>query len=64
MSAYRIRRPTEDAAVTRAERRPVRLPSTETLFDRLVVARRIGDRHGAQLFGLAIVRKAQIGGAP
>jgi len=54
MARYPIPRPTEDAAV-RGTANPV-LPPVDVLFDHLVTAYAMRDRHGLQRFGLAIVR--------
>lgn len=54
MARWPIPRPTENAAL-RAVRAPAPRP-VEELFDGLVHAYAIRDRHGLQLFGLAVVR--------
>lgn len=55
-SKWPIPRPTEHAAIRSLELRPAKSHSTEELFTALVCASTVGDRHGQQLFGLAIVR--------
>lgn len=51
-----IPRPTENAALRSLELHPARPHSTEELSTALVCASTVGDRHGMQLFGLAVVR--------
>jgi hypothetical protein len=53
-----VPRPTEHAALRRCDRRPRRVFTTDELFVALVHAHAVCDRHGAQLFGLQIVRRA------
>lgn len=53
---YHVPRPTEDAAVRRT--RDPQLPPVEVLFDRMVFAYAVGDRHGLNLFGRQVVRSA------
>ncbi|WP_438494130.1 hypothetical protein [Streptomyces asiaticus] len=55
-SKWPIPRPTEHAALRLTELCPPQSHSTEELFTALVCASTVGDRHGQQLFGLAIVR--------
>jgi len=54
VSASRVHRPTEQAALSRAGEAV--LPPVPVLFSRLVVANAIGDRHGVSLFAHAIAR--------
>ncbi|MDW6057841.1 hypothetical protein SAZ11_07005 [Streptomyces sp. FXJ1.4098] len=51
-----VPRPTENAALRSLDLRPALLHSTDELFTALVCVSTVGDRHGQQLFGLAIVR--------
>lgn len=58
MSAYRVRRPTEGAAVSRAARRPeYRLPAV--LAD-MTTARRLNDREGLLLLACRAARATSL----
>lgn len=56
MSAYRVRRPTEDVAVMVASRSPRRAPSLPSLFEALQTAHAVRDRHMIRLVQHAIAR--------
>ncbi|MFI9236930.1 hypothetical protein [Streptomyces sp. NPDC053079] len=55
---YPVRRPTEDTALHAASRTSRPLPPAHVLLAALVTAYAMGDRHGMQLFALAVVRTA------
>ena len=59
MSASRVHRPTENAAIGRC--RPPRLPSIELLRDSLAGAKQRADRYGAVLLGAMLVRALTVG---
>ena len=56
-----VPRPTEDAAITAADRTARPVPPAEVLFDHLVHAYAVRDRYGLRLFGPMVVRAT---GAP
>jgi hypothetical protein len=58
MSASRVSRPTENAAIGRV--RPPRLPSIELLRDSLAGAKRRADRYGAVLLGAMLHRATSL----
>lgn len=53
-----VRRPTERAAIRAACRSARPLPSVEVLFAHLVITQAVDDRHGSNLLGHAIARRA------
>ncbi|MFG2299439.1 hypothetical protein [Actinacidiphila glaucinigra] len=57
MARFPVPRPTEDAAIAAASRSARTLPPYPVLFAGLVIADRLGDRHGKNRFAHAIARR-------
>lgn len=60
MSASRVRRPTEEAAVAAASRRPRPNPGLPALYADMTTANRLGDREGLLLLACRVVRATSL----
>lgn len=60
MSAYRVRRPTEEAALAAASRRARPTPSIPALYADMTTAHRLNDREGLLLLACRTVRATSL----
>ncbi|MEV8553533.1 hypothetical protein AB0L04_27435 [Streptomyces glaucescens] len=60
MSAHRVRRPTEEAALAAASRRPRRSPSVPALYADMTTARLLNDREGLLLLACRAARATRL----
>jgi hypothetical protein len=60
MSATRVRRPTEEAAIAAASRRARPTPSLPAVLADMTTAKRLGDREGLMLLACRAVRATSV----